>query len=310
MKIINLGSINVDYVYQTEHIVLPGETIASRSMTVHPGGKGANQSVALARAGAEVLHVGMVGKDTQWMKERLTQEKVDTRFVRVATDGTAGGHAIIQVDAHGQNSIIIFGGANQCIPAELFDQALLTASKGDWLVMQNEINLTPLAMKAAHDAGLRICFNPAPMDRSVLSYPLDLVDLFILNEIEAASLADSQPDSPMEAILEQLCGRYPSARVCITLGKEGALFHSAETGTLRQKSYPVKAVDTTAAGDTFVGYFLHELTSGTPPAQALEFACRASAITVSRPGAIPSIPLREEVVAQLHGATNGNDHAN
>ena len=296
MKILNLGSINVDYVYQTEHIVQPGETIASRGLAVHPGGKGANQSVAMARAGAQVWHAGMVGNDTKWMKDRLSQEGVDTRFVRVAED-VPGGHAIIQVDTNAQNSIIIHGGANQAIPAALLDELLRSADDGDWLALQNEINLTPMAMAAARKAGVKVCFNPAPMDAAVLSYPLDAVNLFILNEIEAAQLAGVSAETPMETVLEQLHRRWPAASVCITLGKDGALFQSEATGLLRQRAYPVKAVDTTAAGDTFVGYFLHEWTGGAAPAVALEMACRAAAITVSRPGAIPSIPLRQDVLS-------------
>ncbi|MGI5925494.1 MAG: ribokinase [Lentisphaeria bacterium] len=294
MKIINFGSLNVDYVYQVPAIVRPGETIAAKSLMVNPGGKGANQSVALARAGAQVWHAGMVGKDGEWLKESLAKQGVDVRHVIVSPSGHSG-HAIIQVDDDGQNSIVIHGGANQKIPTSHIGVVLASAHAGDWLTLQNEINLTPELMKAGKAAGMNICFNPAPMTDAVRDYPLDCVDLFIVNEIEAAGLAARSVTADMEDIIHELGELFADSMVCVTLGEDGALFWSAASGLLRQPAYATRVVDTTAAGDTFVGYFLHEISRSTPAAAAMDFACKAAAITVSRLGASQSIPRRDEV---------------
>ena len=291
MKIINFGSINVDYVYQLEHIVKPGETLASSSMQVNPGGKGANQSVALKRAGAEIWHAGLLGEDTAWMRDRLAKEGVDVRHVLISKD-IHGGHAIIQVAASGQNSIVLFGGANQAISKSQVADVLKDAEPGDWLVLQNEINVTADVMAAGKAAGMKVCFNPAPFDEGVFGYPLEAVDLFILNEHEAAGLARKPVETPAEELLEILSAAYPKAMVCVTLGEAGSVLWSAATGIVRQKAYPVRAVDTTAAGDTFTGYFLAELTRGASVQQAMDMAAKASSITVTKPGAMDSIPFQ------------------
>ncbi|HQL09569.1 MAG TPA: ribokinase [Lentisphaeria bacterium] len=294
MKIINFGSLNVDNVYQVPSIVRPGETIAAKSLMINPGGKGANQSVALARAGAHVWQAGMVGQDSEWLKDSLAKQGVDVRHV-IISPNSHGGHAIIQVDDDGQNSIVIYGGANQEIPTSHIGVVLADAHPGDWLTLQNEINLTPELMKAGKAAGMNICFNPAPMTDSVRDYPLDCVDLFIVNEIEAAELAARSTTVDMEDIIRELAELFSDSMICVTLGEDGALFWSAATDLLRQPAFATRVVDTTAAGDTFVGYFLHEISRGTPPAEAMAFACKAAAITVSRPGASQSIPTRDEV---------------
>ena len=291
MKIINFGSLNVDYVYRLDHIVKPGETLASSEMQVNPGGKGSNQSVALKRAGADVWHAGMLGEDTAWMRERLEREGVDVRHVLISKE-IHGGHAIIQVDANGQNSIVLFGGANQAISAAQVEHVLMNAEQGDWLVLQNEINVTADVMAAGKAVGMKVCFNPAPFDEGVFGYPLEAVDLFILNEHEAAGLARKPVETPAEELLEVLSAAYPKAMVCVTLGEAGSVLWSAATGIVWQKAYPVKAVDTTAAGDTFTGYFLAELTRGASVQQAMDMAAKASSITVTKPGAMDSIPFQ------------------
>ena len=296
MKIINFGSLNVDYVYRLDHIVKPGETLASSEMQVNPGGKGSNQSVALKRAGANVWHAGLLGEDTAWMRERLEREGVDVRHVLISKD-IHGGHAIIQVDVNGQNSIVLFGGANQAISAAQVEHVLMNAEAGDWLVLQNEINVTPDVMAAGKAAGMKVCFNPAPFDEGVFNYPLENVDLFILNEHEAAGLARKPVETAPEELIAALSAAYPKAMICITLGEAGSVLWTAATGILKQKAYSVKAVDTTAAGDTFTGYFLAELTRGASLAAALDMASRASAIAVTRPGALDSIPYLKELKA-------------
>ena len=296
MKIINFGSLNVDYVYRLDHIVKPGETLASSEMQVNPGGKGSNQSVALKRAGADVWHAGMLGEDTAWMRERLEREGVDVRNVLISKE-IHGGHAIIQVDVNGQNSIVLFGGANQAISAAQVEHVLMNAEQGDWLVLQNEINVTADVMAAGKAAGMKVCFNPAPFDDGVFNYPLDCVDLFILNEHEAAGLACKPVETAPEELVATLSAAYPKAMICVTLGEAGSVLWTAATGLIRQKAYPVQAVDTTAAGDTFTGYFLAELTRGASLAAALDTASRASAIAVTRPGALDSIPYLQELKA-------------
>ena len=296
MKIINFGSLNVDYVYRLDHIVKPGETLASSELQVNPGGKGSNQSVALKRAGADVWHAGMLGEDTAWMRERLEREGVDVRHVLISKE-IHGGHAIIQVDANGQNCIVLFGGANQAISAAQVEHVLMNAEQGDWLVLQNEINVTADVMAAGKAAGMKVCFNPAPFDEGVFNYPLDCVDLFILNEHEAAGLARKPVETAPEELVATLSAAYPKAMICVTLGEAGSVLWTAATGLIRQKAYPVQAVDTTAAGDTFTGYFLAELTRGASLAAALDMASRASAIAVTRPGALDSIPYLQELKA-------------
>lgn len=294
MKIINFGSLNVDYVYKVKHIVQPGETIAALGMQTFPGGKGANQSVAMARAGAAVWHAGLLGTDTQWLREMLSSEGINVDFVHISSDAP-GGNAIIQVDEAGMNSIIVLGGTNQAIKRSAIDEVMAAAEPGDWLSLQNEINLTGELLSAGKAAGLKVCLNPSPITPDILSYPLDCVDLFVVNELEAASIAGMPSETAPEALMSALTAKYPAAMICITLGSNGALFCSKETGVIRQHSFEVKAVDTTAAGDTFTGYLIAGLSQGCSPAAALERAAKAAAISVTRMGAIPSIPQAAEL---------------
>ena len=291
MKILNFGSLNIDHVYGVEHFVRPGETMSSTGYRVFMGGKGSNQSIALALAGAPVVHAGKLGADGGWLKDRLAGYGVDTAFVEVVAG--ASGHALIQVSASGENAIILHGGANQVITAADAARVLAHFGPGDWLLLQNEISALPDIMRQAHDRGLTIAFNPAPMHADVLAYPLDLVRLFVVNEIEAAELSrEQEPDRILGAMRE----RYPRAATVLTLGSAGAAYAGA-AGTFQVPAPKVKAVDTTAAGDTFIGYFLAESLRGLEPRRALEVACRAAALCVTRPGAADSIPRRAEVDA-------------
>ena len=292
--IYNFGSINVDYVYAVESIVRPGETISAIGLQTFPGGKGANQTVAMCRAGAKVVHVGQVGKDTEWMKELLAKEGADVSNVLVSND-TPGGCAIIQVEKSGQNSIIVLGGTNQCIPETLVEDVLSKASQGDWLTLQNEINLTPLAMKAAKTHGLKVCFNPSPLTNAIAAYPLDCVDLLIVNEDEAAVLAGLPIGALPENAAASLFARYCTPMICITLGSKGAMLFKNGGNPIRQDAFKVKAVDTTGAGDTFTGYLLAGIADGLELDKAIRRAALAASISVGRNGAIPSIPYAEEL---------------
>lgn len=289
MRVMNIGSINIDHVYKVDHFVRAGETLGGLSYKTFAGGKGFNQSIALTRAGVSTFHAGRVGRDASWLLHRLQEEGVDTTHVTVGDDAT--GHAIIQVVPNGENAIVLHGGANQCIAEADIESALSSCSPGDYLLIQNETSLVPQAIQKAHEIGLRIVFNPAPMNRDVHQYPLELVDIFILNETEAGELTGR---SDPEDIVHSMRKQFPRSATVWTRGSKGAVYFDANS--LRQEpALHVDVVDTTAAGDTFIGFFLATLISTNDPAIALSQGCRAAAICVTRSGASDSIPLRCEL---------------
>ncbi len=294
MKFLNFGSLNLDFVYDVEHFVRPGETISSAALNTFSGGKGLNQSVALSRAGAQTYHGGCIGKDGQILLDGLRAAGADVSFVRVLKSCRTG-HAIIQVDPSGQNCILLFGGANQAVTDVQIEETLSRFGAGDFLLLQNEINGLEQLMEKAAGKGIRIAFNPSPIDGKISQLPLEKVEFFLLNEIEGAALGGGNRP---EEILEGLKKRYPKAKIVLTLGKEGALYFDGEK-TFFQPIFPVKTMDTTAAGDTFTGYFLEAVSRGLPGDVCLKRAAAASAIAVSRKGASPSIPDGAEVDAFL-----------
>ena len=289
MKIFNFGSLNIDHVYAVEGFVQPGETIASLEYQRFCGGKGGNQSVALAYAGAHVCHVGRVGADGEWLKNRLAESGVDVSHIATGSEPT--GHAIIQVDREGENSIIVFGGANRTLSEADVDLVLGAAEMSDYVLTQNETNCVDILLDKAWEQELFTVFNPAPITASVRGYPLDKVNLFILNETEGKSLTGkSAPDEILAALLQ----RYPHSGVVLTLGSRGAQYRDKEMA-ISVPAENVEVVDTTAAGDTFIGYFLAELSKGSEIEYCLKLACKASAICVQRLGAADSIPKRKDV---------------
>ena len=259
MKFLNFGSLNLDFVYDVEHFVRPGETISSTALNTFSGGKGLNQSVALSRAGAQTYHGGCIGKDGQILLDGLRAAGADVSFVRVLKSCRTG-HAIIQVDPSGQNCILLFGGANQAVTDVQIEETLSRFGAGDFLLLQNETNGLEQLMEKAAGKGIRIAFNPSPIDGKISQLPLEKVEFFLLNEIEGAALGGGNRP---EEILEGLKKRYPKAKIVLTLGKEGALYFDGEK-TFFQPIFPVKAMDTTAAGDTFTGYFLEAVSRGLP----------------------------------------------
>ena len=287
--ILSYGSLNLDLVYQVPHFVQAGETLSSTSRTVHCGGKGLNQSIAAARAGGTVSHAGKIGGDGTVLTDILRESGVDTDFVTVG-DGPSG-HAVIQVDPSGQNCILLFGGCNQEITHEEIDRALAHFQTGDYLILQNEINGLDYLMTQAARRGLRIVFNPSPIDESIFRLPLGEAWLLIFNEIEGAALAGCDDE---EGILNTLRQRWPRCRLLLTLGSHGCVYDDGQR-RLRQGIYQAETVDTTAAGDTFTGYFVACMAAGRPEEECLDLASRAAAIAVSRPGAAPSIPTMDEV---------------
>jgi len=291
MRILNFGSCNIDYVYSLDHIVQAGETESTGALSIFAGGKGLNQSIALARAGAKVYHAGCIGEGGDFLRELLEQNGVDTAFLRTVNE--KNGHAIIQVSREGENSIFLYPGSNECVTREQIDDTLSHFSAGDFLLLQNEISGVDYLVDAACRKGMQIVLNPSPCNEAMKKLDLGKISYLILNEIEAGIL--SGEDGAEEA-LAFFGSRYPNLKVMLTLGKKGCLYNGNGT-RLRHPIFRVQAVDTTAAGDTFTGYFLAGLAENLPMGEILQTASRASAITVSRAGAAPSIPTREEVAA-------------
>lgn len=290
MRILVYGSLNIDHVYPVPHIVMPGETIHGGMPADHAGGKGANQSVAIAKAGAEIWMAGKTGKEAGWVLDILKASGVHTEFMHTY-DGPTG-HTIIQVTPEGQNSIILFSGGNTQNTREEIDQVLSEFSAGDYLVLQNEINEIPYIIEQAKARGMRICLNPAPFTDDIKSWPLDQLDLLIVNELEGAALAGIE--ASYEEILEELARVYPGLHILLTLGKLGAWYAKDDTRHF-QPIIDSPVVDTTAAGDTFFGYFLAAFSSGKSIEESMHLATYASSVTVSRAGAMDSIPVAAEL---------------
>lgn len=293
MRVLNIGSLNLDHVYNVDHIVLPGETEATHGLKIHLGGKGMNQSVALAKAGAQVYHGGMIGEDGQPFLEACREFGVHEAYIRQI--GTKSGHAIIQIDQNAQNSILLYGGANQMLTKEYVDEVLADFSSEDILLLQNEVNLLPYIVDRAFEKRMTIALNPSPFNEKLDDVDMGKISIFLLNEVEGFQITGL---TDPEAIIAKLLERYPQAKIVLTLGKDGALY-ADQTQTHFQPIFPVQAVDTTAAGDTFTGYFLAGLCDGLPIPRILEISAKASSIAVSRQGAVPSIPDRDEVLAAL-----------
>lgn len=294
MKILNLGSLNIDKVYSVEHFVAAGETLSAAKMETFSGGKGLNQSVALARAGAQVWHAGAIGPDGAGLKALLGEAGVDTSLLQ--TLDTVTGHAIIQLTPAGQNCIIISAGANGELSEEYIDSALAGFGPGDLLLLQNEVNNVPYAMRKAKEKGLLIAFNASPISSALLDYPLELVDYYLINEVEGKALAGEKAQGQdNEAILAALTARFPGAAIVLTVGKDGVLY---QRGGVRARHgiYRVKVEDTTAAGDTFCGFFLAGVAKGLPAEECLRVASLASSLAVSCKGAANSIPTWQQAV--------------
>lgn len=293
MKIWNFGSINIDLVYQVPHIVTPGETLAALERNTSLGGKGLNQSVAIARSGSVVSHVGKIGQDGDWLREFLRDEGVDTSFVEVGETPT--GQAIIQVDLHGENAIVLFPGANVTFQREEISSILEMADSDDWVLLQNETNCVSEIITAAEQRGLKVAFNaaPAPTNNDIGLLPLESLNLLIVNEDELTRITGT---ASVESGLAELRERFSDTRVIVTRGERGCIFQFQENQIRILAEDVEEVVDTTGAGDTFVGYFLAEFASTGNVELALRFATCAAAISVTRSGAADSIPFRREVL--------------
>ncbi len=290
MKIVNFGSLNIDYTFVVSEIAKPGQTVSSVAELCFPGGKGLNQSVAIARAGHLVHHAGIIGEDGLFLKRLLENTGVDCRFIKVVGEGT--GKAFIQVESSGQNCIVLSGGANQKNSHEYCDEVLNNFEKGDYLLVQNEVNCMDYLIDKAYEKGMIIVLNPSPMDEKVLACDLSKVSVFIMNEDEGEKITG---ESETEEILDRMAERYPGAKIILTLGKQGAVY-SWKSERIFQESFQVETVDTTGAGDTFTGYLLSNMMEGLPMTECLKYAAKAASIAVTREGAASGIPCKEEVI--------------
>lgn len=289
MKVLNFGSLNLDYVYSVDHMVTGGETLASEGMNIFCGGKGLNQSLALAKAGVPVFHAGMIGEEGKMLLETCKGNGVDITYIRKIPGKS--GHAIIQVDKNGQNGILLAGGANHCITAEFADDVLNDFGAGDILLLQNEINLLDYIIDKAYEKKMMIIMNPSPYNNALKTCDLNKISLFLMNEIEGWQLTGEKDTGKILAELRQV---YPETKIVLTLGQEGSIYKDKQI-QCKQEIFKVKAVDTTAAGDTFTGYFIASVIEKMPISEGLRLAAKASAIAVSRHGASDSIPVRREV---------------
>ena len=287
--IYNLGSINADFFYRMPRLPGPGETLAATAMSSGLGGKGANQSVAVARAGARVRHLGSVGRDGRWLVDQLAAVGADVAGIRISDLPTA--HAIVMIDSAGENQIVIYPGANHDQCPEQIKAAFAEASPGDWLLLQNETSHQLEAAEMANGIGMCVAYSAAPFDADAVARLLPHLSLLIMNEVEAGQLSKA---------LGKPVLHLPVANVLITKGAKGADWH--DTRLLQTVSIPafsVDPVDTTGAGDTFAGYAVAGLSQGMSPQGALRRAAAAAAISVTRPGTADAIPTLVEVEAFL-----------
>lgn len=292
MKTLVYGSINVDMVFSVDHIVLPGETIKSKSLKKSAGGKGANQAVALSKAGSDVWFAGKAGDDGQWIVEMMNEWKVNTDYL--CHTSNPNGQAVIQLDRKRQNSIIVLPGANGEIQTSEIDEVLKNFEEGDCLVLQNEIPHIDYLISEADKKDMYICFNPSPMTEEIKDLPLDKVSLLVVNEVEGCALTGLGDEADYSEILEKLEELYPATELVLTAGSKGA-YYRFQGDEAFSSAVKVKPVDTTGAGDTFLGFFLTYKNEGVCIENCLVDACYAAGIAVSRPGAMQSIPLRSEV---------------
>ena len=292
-KLVNLGSLCIDNVYSVPNITASGETVASLEYAIHAGGKGLNQSLAAAKAGTPVAHVGCVGSDGHWLKQELSRSGVDVDAVR-ETD-TPSGHAVIQVNPAGENAIVISGGANRTLDDADIDAAFALCDADDWLLLQNEINKMEEIFERSSNEVPKLALNLAPVDERIHGYDLSAVDLLVVNEVEAQALSG---EAGVEDAFDTLRARYPACDVVVTLGRAG-LRYGRGGDSLALGAFAVEAVDETGAGDAFVGYLMAGLLEGRSIRDALIAGSAAGALATTRAGAASSIPGWNEVASMI-----------
>lgn len=290
-QILNFGSLNIDKVYSLDHIVNEGETISAISYNEGMGGKGLNQSIALKRAGAYLIHAGFVGEDDgDILLDYMAENEV--KFLVEKVSGNSG-HAIIQVDKNANNSIIVEAGANKKIDKSYIDQVLAEFDEGDYLLLQNEISNLPYIVDVASKRKMKIFLNPSPVDESIKTIDINKIDTLILNETEAYDLSGCES---IDKIINYFREKYENLKLLLTLGKNGGIYSSKDT-KIKFSSFKTKAIDTTGAGDTFLGYFLASISKGEDVEKSLKLASLAAGLACSKKGAAISIPSLKEVEA-------------
>lgn len=289
MKVLCFGSANLDHVYKVDHFTVPGETQGCLEYNIKCGGKGVNQAIAMALAGNDTYFAGIIGSDGGLLKDALVDKGVHIDYMKISNKPT--GHAIIEVDQSGQNHILLYGGTNKEIDFEYIDEVLSHFSKGDIVVLQNEINNVPYIIERCYEKEMKIFFNAAPYDIAVKNYPIEKVTWLVVNETEGATLSNEE-DS--EKIIQTLKQKYPYTYILFTMGKEGSRVLT-DKEDIKVEALKVNAVDTTGAGDTYIGYFVRGIVEEMPLLETAQMATKASAIAVTRFGAVDSIPNYEEV---------------
>ncbi|WP_434768386.1 ribokinase [Pseudomonas triticicola] len=298
-NVVVIGSLNMDLVTRAPRLPRGGETLIGHSFATVSGGKGANQAVAAARLGAQVAMIGCVGNDDYGMRLRdaLLAEDIDCQAVSVVEDSS--GVALIVVDDNSQNAIVIVAGANGAMTEAVIDRFDAVLQAADVVICQLEIPDATVghALKRARELGKTVILNPAPASRPLPADWFAAIDYLIPNESEAAALSGIAVDSQhsAETAATQLIAMGAS-KVIVTLGAQGSLFANGK-GFEHFPAPTVKALDTTAAGDTFVGGFAAALADGKSEAEAIRYGQIAAALSVTRAGAQPSIPTMSEVQA-------------
>ena len=289
MKVLCFGSANLDHVYKVDHFTVPGETQGCLEYNIKCGGKGVNQAIAMALAGNDTYFAGIIGSDGGLLKDALVDKGVHIDYMKISNKPT--GHAIIEVDQSGQNHILLYGGTNKEIDFEYIDEVLSHFSKGDIVVLQNEINNVPYIIERFYEKEMKIFFNAAPYDIAVKNYPIEKVTWLVVNETEGAALSNEED---YEKIIQTLKQKYPHTHILFTMGKEGSRVLT-DKEDIKVEALKVNAVDTTGAGDTYIGYFVRGIVEEMPLLETAQMATKASAIAVTRFGAVDSIPNYEEV---------------
>lgn len=289
MKILNFGSLNIDYTYKVDEFAKPGETISSNYFYRNFGGKGNNQSVALSKAGLEVYHAGSIGKDGLDFIDMLKQNNIHTDYINISNLPT--GNAFIEVNNKGENRIVLYPGANYDISNDFVDRVLSNFNSGDYLFLQNEISNISYIIDKAYEKNINIIFNPSPIKDNLKDINLNKINYFVINELEGQTLSNKNTS---REILDTLISLYPNSKILLTLGKKGSIYKD-NNNEITMGIYENNVVDTTCAGDTFTGYFFANLLLGKTIEESLKYASKASSIKISREGASNAIPRKEEV---------------
>lgn len=284
MKILNFGSLNIDIFFRVENIVKPGETISAKSIEKRPGGKGLNQSVALSKSFENVYHAGSVGDDGVFLIDYLKSENINTKYIKKSDKLT--GNAIIQVDDKGENSIVLYKGANFDNDKNFIDEVLDNFDKDDILLLQNEISSMKYLIDKAYEKGMKIVLNPSPITDEIKEFDFNKIDLLLVNEIEAKNIANK--NSVYESI-DYFTSTYKNINLIVTVGSKGSIFVN-KNEKIKQEGIKVESVDSTGAGDTFTGFFVSYFYQGKNVRDCLKFASLASALSVTKSGASISIP--------------------